>query len=562
MGELVNIQQQSRRKRKGTDDPVKWVERLNKARQRKQNTVEATWRVIRSQYTRTLINDDPTSEPKDIRVNLAFPTVKVLLRAAAGNDPYLYIRSDRPQDYMSAQILQYLENRLWRLQKRKRTMRRIVLDTILNKVGYGMTHLKKDPITGRVDIWLTRISPYQIWLEDVQDIEDSYYVIREIVMSKEEADKAYPNISFLPYDKAHERGEFTLSTQSASSPSADKMDRVVAYEVHDQYHGEISVITPTHNKYIIEPRPSPYPLPCLFTQLVFNEIPDDHYGISDLEPVAMQQEELDRVRQAMLIHTKRFNRKYKILDTEYEDTALDALESGEDGAMVRLKDLDSLEPIQDAPMSSDIYNYAAAIRADHREITGINEYFMAGQVGGTKTAFEAQQIMAGGRIRVGEKPEMVGDFCADVAYKDIMLMKTFYPVPQVVEFYGPEGEREWRYVQQWELQGEHYVTAHAGSTRPPDEQADFQKALVLYQTFKGDPTVNPQGLVEVVMDLMNLKEKNKLLGLAPTARSMSANPLQASGGPTMVPNGINPNSQELPDLAALRTALGNRGGPV
>ena len=97
---------------------------------------------------------------------------------------------------------------------------------------------------------------------------------------------------------------------------------------------------------------------------------------------------------------------------------------------------------------------------------------------------------------------------------------------------------------------------------PPDEQADFQKALVLYQTFKGDPTVNPQGLVEVVMDLMNLKEKNKLLGLAPTARSMSANPLQASGGPTMVPNGINPNSQELPDLAALRTALGNRGGPV
>ena len=565
MGNVANIQQSGSKpkKRKGTDDVSVWDERLNVSKSKRQADVEPIWLAIREQYQRTLISDGRLDDVKDIRVNLAFPTVKVLLRAAAGGDPYLYIRSDRPQDYMSSQILQYLENRLWRIQRRKKMIRRITLDALLLKVGYGMTHLRKDPISGKVDVTLTRVSPYQIWLEDMQDIDQAYYVFREIVMSREEAEARFPGVVLQPYDKGKNRGDFRISSSPMNSLTGDKMHRVVAYEIHDQLHGEISVFTPGHKKYLVEPQPSPYPLPCLFTQLSFNEIIDEHYGMSDLEPVAMQQEELDRVRQAMLIHTKRFNRKYKILDTEAEDATLDALESGEDGAIVKLKDLDSLAPIEDANMSSDIYNYASVIRNDHREITGINEYFMAGQVGGTKTAYEAEQIMAGGRVRVGEKPELVGDFISEVAYKDIMLMKKFYPVPQVVEFYGPEGS-EWRYVQQWEVQGEHYVTIHAGSTQPPDEQRDFQKGLVLYQTFQNEPTVNKQALVEEVMELMNLKNKNKLLGLQPAGSASKPVGGMPMGGNGMnaIPSGINPQSQALPQLMALRKSMGTGGGPT
>lgn len=583
-----NTGQGMSKRKKASTDIGDWQNRLSVAQEFRKDKAEKAWELSRKQFEQLLPIVGSTD--KDIRVNMAFPTIKVLLRAAYSQDPFLYIREIQPWHRRSAEILQFLENRLWSVQRRKKTMRRIVLDALLLKVAYGLTHIVQNPRSGRNEVMMSRVSPYDIWLEPgCISVNDSYYIIRRIVMSREEAKAQWPSAYQLL--KAVSVDDLTRQTTTMFEPRihsnirgmSDMMERVEVFEIHDQLHREISVISKDYEKFLSAPRTSPYPLDTLFTELIFNEIIDAHYGIGDLEPTFMQQEEMDRVRQSMLIHSKRFNRKYAMQRGIADQAAKDGLESGEDGVIVELEDVNGLVPIQDAPLSSDQYNYFQAIRNDHREITGVNEYQMASQVGGTKTAYETQQITQGANARASEKPDLTGDFCEEVAFKDIELMKKMYPDTQMMKWVGPDGQEQWRQIQQWELEGEHYVSIHMGSTQQRDEAVEFQRGTLLYQTFSQDPVVNHQALVEVVMQMMNIRDKDYLLGKVP---QQGMNPeqqmqgqqqaqLQASqpgggagnqyGGPGQpqvpgMPGGVNPMSNTSPQATELmRLIQGGKG---
>jgi hypothetical protein len=367
-----------------------------------------------------------------------------------------------------------------------------------------------------------------------------------------EAEDKWPNVTFDSYEK---NNRMSLANPPQSHKNSKNTDRVAIYEVHDQLRHEIAYIVPSSNKFLIQPKTNPYPFESMFTELIFNEIIDEHYGLGDLEPVAMQQEELDRVRTAMLTHTKRGNRKYALQEEEYKEDRLAQLESGEDGAIVKMQDIDNIKVLDDANMSSDIYNYGQLIRGDHREITGINEYMNAGQVKGTKTAYETSQIMQGANTRMSEKPDLVGDFCEEVANKDINIMKKMYPVPQIAKFLGQDKAEVWRYIQQWELQGEHYVRVQAGSTQPIDETSNFQRGLLLFQTFKDDPNVDHAALLNEVMTLMNIRNKSILLGL----QKQGGGIMQPGQGPQAIPYGMNPNSREMPQFNAMKSSMPGAG---
>lgn len=549
-------------KSKKQNDVVDWTGRLERA-MKARSEVESQWAITSEQYEDTLYNNrtDANKNTK-IRVNLAFPTIKVLLRAACSSDPFIYITGVNPQDEQSGMILQYLENRLWRIQRRKKAIRQIVLDTLILKVGYGLTHIKKDLVTGIPEVVLTRVSPYLLWIEPgASSVNNAYHIFRGVIIPRVEAEARWPGVPFTVYDPNNKSQGSIPSAPTRYGNGLDSTDRVLIYEVHDQLNREISYITRDSKKFLVEPKPNPYPVDTLFTELIFNEIIDEHYGLSDLEPVAMQQDEMDRVRSAMLTHTKRFNRKYLMQTEEYnKEKSLKSLESGEDGVVVPVDDLDSIKALEDAGISGDLYNYATLIRGDHREVTGINEYMNAGRISGTKTAYETEQIMAGARVRLGEKPDLVGDFCEEVANKDINVMKRLYPVPQIAQFLGPQGEAIWRYIQKWELQGEHYVAVQAGSTQPRDETANFQRGIMLYQLFGQDPQINQQELRREVLTLMNVRSKSRLLNLPPDMGE-TVNDMQGGdeGGPQAIPYGMNPQSREMPQYNALRSSLGGGG---
>jgi len=524
----------------------KWKARLEFAMAERQQ-VERDWSRIIRQYEIQYETDT-----KQVRVNLTFPSVKILMRSAASSNPYIYVNPTRPEYVLSADVLEFLLNDHWRAQNRKRILRRIVLDTILLKVGYGLTHLKPDPETGEYTTWLTRVSPAHLWKDGALDVADSYYVIRKVVMPWSKARKMWPKADLPPASPHEIYGDLDRATgwifshlEEPEELHDDEMARCIVYEVHNQLEGEISVFHLQYDRYLVKPRPSPYPTQSLFTQLQFNEKVFQHYGISDLEPVERQQDELDTIRDQMRTHNRRFNRKYITAKDNIDAKNKKRLESQEDGTVVEANDPDAFKPIEDAPLSGDVYAYHAAIKEDYREILGINEYDRAGAVPRTKTAYETEQIVRGTMERRGEKADLTNDFICEVSRKDIALMKKFYDEPRVVRLLGPQG-RFWRQVTQEDLQGVHRVTVQAGSTAPRNESADFQKGVLIYQLFGNDPNFDPIVLRDICTRLMNIPFRTKLLRQQPLAQEAA----QTQGGGTQLPNmapyGVNPMSQRLP----------------
>jgi hypothetical protein len=495
-----------------------WKGRLSAA-QGDRKHVEQDWARTIQNYELQL-----TQNQGKVHVNLSFPSVKILLRSAASSNPYIYVNPTRPEFVLGADALEFLLNDHWRAQNRKKILRRIVLDALLMKVGYGLNHLKPDPETGEHMSYLTRVSPAHLWKDGALDVADSYYVIRKIIMPWSKAKKLWPNARIPPVSPGDIYGDLERATgwifanlEDTDVVENNLMDRCIVYEVHNQLDGEINVFHPQHDRYLVKPRPSPYPTQSLFTQLVFNEKVFQHYGISDLEVVEGQQVELDGLRNQMQTHNKRFNRKYKTARDNLNVKDWKALESSEDGTIVEMADPEAFDVIEDAPLSGDVYAYHAIIKEDYREILGINEYDRAGAVPRTKTAYETAQIVRGTQERRGEKADLANDFVVDISRKDIAIMKVFYDTNRVVRLLGPQGYA-WEMVRQTDLQGVHRVTVQAGSLSPRDETADFTKGTVLYNIFGNDPNVDPMVLRDICTRLMNVPFRTKLLRRQPLSR--------------------------------------------
>lgn len=533
------------------DEVRKWNGRLEARRAVRSQEIENDWRRIVLQYEK---QHPANVTADDIRVNLAFPAVKIFLRSSVASRPYIYVNPLRPEWGLASEAFEFLINDAWRLQGRKKILRRIVLDAIILKVGYAMTHLKINKITGEYESFMTRVSPVNLWTDGALSVDDSYYLIRKVILPWKTANKRWPKANLPPagYEEVRNGIESELDSvwqnleeSDGVAKVQDDMAKCVVYETHDQLNGEISVFHPQYDRYLIQPRPSPYTTRSLITELVFNEKLFSHYGISDLEPVEKQQNELDRVREQMLTHNKRFNRKYKTAKNNLDSEAKAALESGEDGAIVEMNDPDQFDPISDASLSGDVYTYHAMIRGDHREIIGLNEYDMSSAIPRTKTAYETEQIVRGGQARKTEKSDLVEDFVKEITYKDIEVMKTFYSTERVVRLLGPEGYI-WQQIQASDLKGQHIAEVQHGSTRPKDEASNFQRGLLLYNQFKDDTLVNPHVLRDVVFRLMNIQHRRRLLNQP----EPGGQPGQQGG---ML--GLNPASAQMPNPADLAKSL-------
>lgn len=551
----------------------RWISRLEDLKRDRQS-VERQWNISVEQYERTDLEIDSITHESH-KVNMAYPSVKIMMRSCASGNPYVYVNPTRPEYVWSSDVLEFLVNDHWRTQKRKKTLRRIVLDAILLKVGYGMSHLQQNPATGEYETTLTHVSPIHLWLAPgALSVTDAYYVIRKVVMPWELAKKRWPKANLPPAHPREIYGDLEkhtgiITTRLGDSDEAwaqdDDMAKCVIYEVHDQLRHERSAFHPKWDRYLIKPEKSPYPFKSHFTELIFNEKVFQHYGIGDLEPAAKQQEELSAVRKQMMTHNKRFNRKYAVESNNIKPSEKAKLESNEDGTIVEMASLDGFRPIEDAPLSGDVYIYEERIKQDYREILGISEYQRAGAVPRTKTKYETQQIVAGQEMRAGEKSELTEDFIAEVSEKDILIMKHFYDESRVVPLLGQDG-MIWKKIQQEDLQGLHKVKVQTGSTMPRDSMSDFQKGLLIHQQFANDPNVDPLVERDIVTRLMNIPFRSHLLRQQPL-KMIEAQQGQGGGqGPKAMPQGNNPMMQGLPNPKTLANTLRNpnpeAGGPT
>ena len=177
-------------------------------------------------------------------------------------------------------------------------------------------------------------------------------------------------------------------------------------------------------------------------------------------------------RSKLKTHRKRFNRKYHMEGSAYDDpeAAAGKLVSGEDGTVIvanRNLGFDPVKPISDAPLDQQLHTEIAYLRHDFDDVaSGANQ--RGRQLSSDASATEAGILEKRSQIREGDKQGLVVDFLADGGRKLDMLVQANLTTSQAVKVSGPQGEF-WQAVTPAdydEIDAEYEYSIDVGSTTP------------------------------------------------------------------------------------------------
>jgi len=278
----------------------------------------------------------------------------------------------------------------------------------------------------------------------------------------------------------------------------------------------------------------------------------------------------------MMLHRKRYSRKWLFQESAFDDDGRQALASDDDNVIVPVKTGENLNNVV-VPMPAlinppEFYNQSSLIQNDIDRVSGVSEYQRGAIPETTRTAREASIIAEAGNARVAEKLVAIENAIAQCASNLIMLAQQFMTGEQTVRIIGTENAPVWLRFDKDYISGEFDFNVEAGSTAPRNEAFRRDMALQIVsamQPFAQAGLVNLSKLAEYVLSQgFGVKDPGSFLQeqapAAPSPEGMT--PDQAVLQDQGLPPGITPDDGLPPELAGLppellAALLGGQGLP-
>ncbi len=223
-----------------------------------------------------------------------------------------------------------------------------------------------------------------------------------------------------------------------------------------------------------------------YSILRFTMRDDSPYPIPPVSQGLDVQKEFNTARSRIMVHRKRFNRKYAA-SGQWEDDELSKLESGEDGTIVKSQVPGStITPIEDAPLDQQGYIEISYLNNDLIELLGGSTDEARG-IAGADSATQASILDKRLDMKEGDAISMVVEFVKDIARKLDQLVQAHITQDEAVRITGPQGEF-WQMVKATdyqEINGEFEYDVNVGATiprMPQTERASWMTFLQLVAT--------------------------------------------------------------------------------
>jgi len=293
-------------------------------------------------------------------------------------------------------------------------------------------------------------------------------------------------------------------TNDNSSPDEAYCD---IYEYYNIETGEMSVFSDSGgDKFLIKPIKMPYAFGHPFYMLRNYDVPGFFYPMGELEAIEPLQYELNETRTQMMLHRKRYSRKWLFQESAFDDDGRQALASDEDNVIVPVKSGENLNNVV-VPMPAlinppEFYNQSALIQGDIDRVSGVSEYQRGAIPETTRTAREAAIIAEAGNARVAEKLIAIENGIAQCASNLIMLAQQFMTGEQTVRIVGTDAAPVFLTFDKDYISGEFDFMVEAGSTAPRNEAFRRDMALQMVsamQPFAAAGLVNLPRLAEYVL---------------------------------------------------------------
>ena len=251
-------------------------------------------------------------------------------------------------------------------------------------------------------------------------------------------------------------------------------DIVVIWELWDRKSKQwLTVAEGLNEEYLIAPADLPKGIEVdPFEDLRWTLRDDSWYPLPPISQWLDPQTDYCDARSKLKTHRKRFNRKYHMESSAYDDPegAAGKLVSGEDGTVIlanRSIGYKPVEPITDAPLDQQLHTEIAYLRHDFDDVAlGANQ--RGRQLSSDASATEAGILEKRTQVRESDKQSLVLEFLANGGRKLDQLVQANLTTSQAVRVAGPQGEI-WQSVTPEayeEIEGEYEYSIDVGSVTP------------------------------------------------------------------------------------------------
>jgi len=450
---------ESPREGKEAEEVKGWQEAISTTKNwRMQIEREHRWKQIVEEYGGKFPQGQDLDIPM-LPINLVFAYVKTEIARLYFSDPWVTVNPKRIEDLGAARIAEQLINYTWAELDLKRQVKKALLDVILIghgwiKVGYTAETMvveqqpkdvkekgKEGEIITSEFVKDESVFAYHVPWEDVLFSPDSLnppydsrwmaFRIQKPLRAIQESD-IYENADDLQPDDSPKEGE---------KSDKGKVQKATLWEIWDMDHKTVCTISPGCEKYLKSPKPWPYEMEGFpAVMFSFNPMPGKPYPISDIAPWENHVIELMKMMSIMTNHLKRWNRQIFISEGAVTDDELKKFTRGVDGAVIRATAQDIGNKIFIPPYAAvqqDIYGIWNLIMEMWRNVSGQSETDRGSSARTqTRTKFELQLTMQGGRARSDEKVDVLEGHIGEVARKLLSLMKQYFTLPKIVRIVG------------------------------------------------------------------------------------------------------------------------------
>lgn len=350
--------------------------------------------------------------------------------------------------------------------------------------------------------WALRVSPYDVIVPVLSRRPEELYWIGERIIHPYDqvmANDRYDTKGLKPSANANQLLASLRGYKHKSLNYGDDCQYVILYEIWDGIEKSVITLAEGHNK-PLEVKDSEYTFldskyhPYRF--LRFNEVPDEFYPESDIEPAEPQLEELNETRTQQMAHRKRYNRKYISKPGAFDPTAKQQLKEGEDGTVVEHSNIlldtpisEIIYPIADAAMPADVYAFETRIKDDIFTILGTSDYASQAS-GGARTATEANIIATQSRFRVEERIDLVGQFVGGIVRNLAQIAQKFMTPEQIKDIVGMDALYWVQLQRDADIRGEFLYDIVYASSAPINREVDREQFAQFYGMAANDPYYN------------------------------------------------------------------------
>lgn len=440
----------------------------------------------------------------------------------------------------------------WKYEKKdvpiRKPLRIAGLDTGIKEKVYESKVIHDDPFVRNVPLWDFFFDPSAVIIEDEcrYCIEREWMDYADVLQLEKSLGVKFKNMSEL---KDNARGNASMASEnphlSSVGMSGGTQSNRKAIELLHYWTGEWYVIV-ANGKFVLLSDESPYDhgqIP--YSKWVDTPVPNEFYGIGEIESVEDLQEELNVTRNQRIDNVALIlNKMFTIVRGAMIDPAQLVTRSG---GFIEVDDQNDVQELKFTDVTGAAYNEEDRIKSDMDRVTGVNDTTRGSEGSRRETATTMSILANAGAERFKLKVTLIAyGGMTDMINQVIRLNQQFLTEERQVMILGKDSSVTVDTVTLDDILGEWDIIA-IGSAIEAAVNTDIQQANItnLYSLLKDNPFVNQEAFLKNILEVFKFKNINHLI----QEQQPAAPP------PETVPPGMEAAQPPLAENAMLNQAM-------